>query len=149
DHPIIIGAALTMYLVEFVADKIPWFDSVWDAVHTVVRPLGGALIAVNAIGDASPASIALAAILGGTIAATPHGTKAATRAAANTSPEPFSNWLLSLAEDVIAIGISWVALNHPIIASAAAVVLLVAIVSTAWIIVRFVRRRYDRGAVAR
>jgi len=149
DHPIIIGAALTMYLVEFVADKIPWFDSVWDAVHTVVRPLGGALIAVNAIGDASPASIALAAILGGTIATTTHVTKAATRAAANTSPEPFSNWLLSLAEDVIAIGISWVALNHPIIASAAAVVLLVAIVSTAWIIVRFVRRRYDRGAVAR
>src|SRR5262249_10809495 len=72
DHPIVIGAALVMYLVEFVADKIPWFDSVWDAVHTVVRPIGGALVAVNAMGDASPTSLALAALLGGSIAAATH-----------------------------------------------------------------------------
>jgi Domain of unknown function (DUF4126) len=149
DHPIVIGVAIAMFLVEFVADKIPWFDSVWDAIHTVIRPIGGALIAVNAIGDASPASMALAALLGGTIATTTHVTKAATRAAANVSPEPFSNWLLSLAEDVIAIGISWVALHHPIVAAAVAMALLVAIVSTSWMIVRWARRRYERGTVAR
>lgn len=144
DHPLVIGLALAMYLVEFVADKIPWFDSVWDAVHTVVRPIGGALIAVNTIGAATPASTALAALLGGTVAMTTHVTKASTRAAVNVSPEPFSNWLLSLSEDVVAIGISYLALQHPLLASAAAVVLLVAIISSAWLIVRVVRRRVAR-----
>ena len=144
DHPIVIGAAVVMYLVEFVADKIPWFDSVWDAVHTVIRPIGGALIAVNAIGAATPASMALAALLGGTIAATTHVTKAATRAAANVSPEPFSNWFLSLAEDVIAIGISYVALQHPVAAAIAAIALFATIISFAWMIVRWARRRSAR-----
>jgi len=146
DHPVVIGAALAMYLVEFVADKIPWLDSVWDAVHTVVRPLGAALIAVNAMGHATPASIALAALLGGAVAMTTHVTKAATRVAANVSPEPFSNWFLSIAEDVIAISVSWVALNHPIVASIVAIVLLAAIVSAAWMIVRWARQRAGRSA---
>ena len=144
DHPVVIGLALAMYLVEFVADKIPWFDSVWDAIHTIVRPIGGALIAVNAIGDATPVSTALAALLGGAVAMTTHVTKASTRAAVNVSPEPFSNWFLSVAEDVIAVAISYVALQHPIIASVAAIALLVAIMSSAWLIVRFVRRRVAR-----
>jgi len=144
DHPVVIGLALAMYLVEFVADKIPWFDSVWDAIHTVVRPIGGALIAVNAIGDATPLSTALAALLGGAVAMTTHVTKASTRAAVNVSPEPFSNWLLSVTEDVIAVAISYVALQHPIVAAIAAIVLLVAIISSAWLIVRFVRRRVAR-----
>ena len=86
-------------VVEFVADKIPWLDSLWDAVHTLIRPVGGALIAVAALGDASPTMEGLVALLGGTLAAGTHFTKAGTRAAANTSPEPFSNWALSLAED--------------------------------------------------
>src|SRR5258705_2662653 len=64
DHPVVIGVALTMYLVEFIADKIPWFDSVWDAVHTVIRPLGGALVAGTALGDSSPAATALAGLVG-------------------------------------------------------------------------------------
>lgn len=144
DHPVIIGVALAMYLVEFVADKIPWFDSVWDAVHTVVRPIGGALVAVNAMGHASPVMTALAALLGGSIAMTTHVTKAGTRAAANTSPEPFSNWALSLAEDAIAVGISYVALQHPILACIVAVTLLVAIIAGASFIVRAVRRRVSR-----
>jgi len=130
-----------MYLVEFVADKIPWFDSVWDAIHTVVRPIGGALIAVNAMGASTPTSTALAALLGGTVAMTTHVTKASTRAAVNVSPEPFSNWFLSLSEDVIAIAVSFVALQHPIVASAVAIAVLVAIISTAWAIVRWARRR--------
>jgi hypothetical protein len=144
DHPVVIAAALTMYVVEFVADKIPWFDSLWDAVHTLVRPLGGALVAVTAMGDASPAATVLAGLLGGTIAMTTHLTKAGTRAAANTSPEPFSNWLLSLGEDVLAVGISYGALTHPIIALAIAVGLLVAIVACTSMIIRAVRRRFGR-----
>jgi hypothetical protein len=144
DHPVVIGLALAMYLVEFVADKIPWFDSIWDAIHTIVRPIGGALIAVNAMGGATPVSTALAALLGGTIAMTTHVTKAATRAAVNVSPEPFSNWFLSLSEDVIAVGISYLALQHPLVASVLAIALLVAIISSAWLIVRLVRQRAAR-----
>jgi hypothetical protein len=144
DNPIIITAALAMYLVEFVADKIPWFDSMWDAVHTVVRPLGGALVAVTALGEASPAANALVALLGGSIAMTTHLSKAGTRAAANTSPEPFSNWALSLGEDVLAVGLSYVALQHPMVALVVAVLLLAVIVFFASMIVRFVRRRFRR-----
>ena len=143
-HPAIIGIALAMFLVEFVADKIPWFDSVWDAVHTVVRPIGGALVAVNAMGHASPVMTALAALLGGSIAMTTHVTKAGTRAAVNTSPEPFSNWVLSLSEDAIAIGLSYFALQHPYAAAVIAVVLLVAMITLASYIVRWVRRRFAR-----
>jgi len=148
DHPIVIGIALAMYIVEFVADKVPWFDSVWDAIHTVVRPIGGAWIAVNALGPASPASTAIAALLGGGFAMTTHVTKASTRAAANVSPEPFSNWFLSLSEDVVAIGLSWIALGHPYAASAIALALLVLVMAFAWLIVRFVRRRAARTAAS-
>jgi Domain of unknown function (DUF4126) len=148
DHPAIIGTALVMYLVEFVADKIPWFDSVWDAIHTVVRPIGGALVAVNALGSASPLATTLAALLGGSIAMTTHVTKAGTRAAVNTSPEPFSNWLLSLSEDAIAIGLSYVALKHPYVAAAIAIVLLVLFIATASFIVGWVRRRFARRHAA-
>jgi len=144
DHPAIIGIALAMYLVEFVADKIPWFDSVWDAVHTVVRPIGGALVAVNAVGHASPVMTALAALLGGSIAMTTHVTKAGTRAAVNTSPEPFSNWVLSLSEDAVAIGLSYFALQHPYAAAIVAIVLLVAMITLASYIVGWVRRRFAR-----
>ena len=96
DNDVVIGVALVLYVIEFVADKIPWVDSIWDAVHTVIRPIGGAVIAVATLGDASPTIKGLAALLGGTLAAGTHLTKAGTRAAANTSPEPFSNWALSL-----------------------------------------------------
>src|SRR6185295_6553728 len=127
-----------------IADKIPWFDSVWDVIHTVVRPLGGALVAAIALGDASPAATALAGLVGGSIAMTTHVTKAGTRAAANTSPEPFSNWLLSLGEDVLAVGISYSAVQHPILALTIALVLLGIIGLFASLIVRFVRRRFRR-----
>src|SRR3954466_9544369 len=141
DDPLIIGAAIAMYLIEFVADKIPWVDSVWDAVHTVIRPVGGALVAVSALGDASPAMQAVAALFGGSVAMTSHLTKAGTRAAANTSPEPFSNWILSFGEDVLAVGITYGALSHPMIALTVALVLLVVIAASASIIIRAVRRR--------
>src|SRR4051794_9626344 len=79
DHPIVITVALAMYLVEFFADKIPWIDTLWDAVHTVIRPLGGALVAVTALGATSPAMTTMTALLGGSVAMTTHLTKAGTR----------------------------------------------------------------------
>ncbi len=117
---------------------MPWLDTAWDAVHTVIRPLGGALVAVTALGAATPATQAIAAALGGTVAMTTHLTKAGTRAVANTSPEPFTNWGLSLAEDVFVMGLTWFALQHPLAASVVAVVLLVAIVAAASFLVKAV-----------
>ena len=143
ENPWVIGIALAMYAIEFVADKVPWFDSVWDAVHTLIRPLGGAFIAMTAIGgDASPAATTIAALIGGSTALTTHLTKAGARAAANTSPEPFSNWLLSLGEDVVAVSISYVALTHPVLALTIAGTLLLLIVASASLIVRALRRRF-------
>jgi hypothetical protein len=145
DHPAVIVIALALFAIEFVADKIPWVDSVWDAVHTVIRPLGGALVAVAALGHASPGVQTAAALLGGSIALTTHLTKAGTRAAANTSPEPFSNWILSTGEDVLAVGLSYVATQHPLVAFAVAAALLVVIVAFASVLIRALRRRVRRA----
>ena len=120
----VIGTAIVLYLVEFFADKIPYFDSFWDLIHTAIRPLGGALIAVATLGDASPGVEGLVALLGGTVAAGSHLTKTSTRAVANTSPEPVSNWALSVAEDVFVVGLGYLALEHPIAALVVAGVLL-------------------------
>ena len=148
DNDWIIGAALVMYAVEFIADKIPWFDTVWDGVHTAIRPLGGALIAISTLGEASPEMTALVGLLGGTLAAGTHLTKAGTRAAANTSPEPFSNWILSLSEDVFVVSLGFVALKYPLVAAGVVLLAIVLmIVFAAWI-ARAVRRRWRRRAVA-
>jgi len=146
DNDIVIGVAVVLYIVEFVADKIPWVDSIWDAIHTVIRPVGGALVAVAALGDASPGVKGLIAILGGTVAAGSHLTKAGTRAAANTSPEPFSNWILSLSGDAFVIGLSALALTHPIAAALVVIASLVLIAMFAAWIVRAVRRRWGAPA---
>ena len=142
----IIIAAIVMYLIEFFADKIPYFDSLWDAIHTAIRPVGGAVIAVTTLGHASPGMQAMAALLGGTIAAGSHLTKTSTRAAANTSPEPFSNWILSLGEDVFAIGLGYTALTHPVLALAIAIVVLSLIAIFAVTILRLVRKWFARRA---
>ena len=148
DNDWIIGAALVMYAVEFIADKIPWFDTVWDGVHTAIRPLGGALIAISTLGDASPEMKTLIGLLGGTLAAGTHLTKAGTRAAANTSPEPFSNWILSLSEDVFVVSLGFLALKYPLIAAAVVLVAVVLMIVFATWIARAVRRRQRRRAVA-
>lgn len=127
DNPWIIGAAGVLYVVEFIADKIPWVDSIWDSVHTLVRPVGGAVIAVATLGEQSPAMQGGIALLGGIVAASSHATKAGTRVAANASPEPFSNWFLSLAEDAFVIGLSFLTLKFPLLALAASVTILVLI----------------------
>ena len=126
-HPFVLMAAGLMFLVEFVADKIPGVDTVWDGIQTFIRiPAGAALAAAVFGGLDSAAWTTAAAILGGTLAATSHFTKAGARAAANTSPEPFSNVALSVAEDVAVGGLMWLVLTYPWVA-AAIVGLLVAL----------------------
>jgi hypothetical protein len=148
NNPVIIGTALVLYLVEFFADKIPYVDTLWDMLHTAIRPLGGALIAVTTLGDASPGVEGLVALLGGTVAAGSHLTKTSTRAVANTSPEPASNWALSFGEDVFVVGLGYLALAHPIAALLVSGVLLIVIVVFAAVIVRTVRRWFSRRRVA-
>jgi hypothetical protein len=146
DNPWIIGAAGVLYAVEFVADKIPWVDSIWDSVHTLIRPVGAAAIAVASIGEQSPTVTGLIALLGGTIAAGSHATKAGTRVVANTSPEPFSNWFLSLGEDAFVIGLSFIALKFPLLALGVSIVIVIVIALTArslWKWFRKMRFRQD------
>lgn len=141
DNDWIIGAAAVLYVIEFVADKVPWIDSIWDAVHTLIRPVGGALIAVASLGDANPVLTGLVALLGGTVAASSHATKAGTRVAANASPEPFTNWFLSLAEDAFVIGLSFLTLKYPLVALGVSSVIVLLIVLTARSVWRWLRRR--------
>lgn len=131
----VIGAALILYVVEFVADKIPWFDSIWDSIHTVIRPIGGAVVAIATLGDASPGFQTVIAVAGGLIAAGSHLTKASARVAANASPEPFSNWILSLFEDVFVLGLGLLALKYPVAAFVVtALILLVIVLMLRWIV---------------
>jgi hypothetical protein len=103
-NPWIIGIAGILYLLEFFADKIPWMDSIWDAIHTVIRPIGGALLAIQVLGHPSPAFTVIVALLAGGTSLIAHTAKAATRLATNTSPEPVTNIGLSLAEDAAVLG---------------------------------------------
>lgn len=144
NHDVVIGTAVVMYLIEFFADKIPYVDTIWDVVHTAIRPIGGAFIAVTTLGEASPAAEALVALLGGTVAAGTHLTKTSSRAAANASPEPFSNWLLSLGEDLFVVGLGYLALKYPVAALVVAGTLLVLIAVFAAVIIRTVRRWFTR-----
>lgn len=141
----IIAIALVMYVIEFFADKIPWVDTIWDGIHTIVRPLGGALIAVATLGHASAVTTTLIGLLGGAVAATSHASKASTRAVANASPEPFSNWILSLAEDAFVVGLGLLSLKYPLIAFGVTIVLIIAIVLFLRMLIRFLRRRFGRA----
>ncbi len=116
-HPLVIAAALFMTVVEFFADKIPFVDSAWDSVHTFIRPVGGALIAYMGLSDAAPALQLSSAIMGGTLAMDTHLTKATTRAAINTSPEPFTNSIASFTEDGLVVAVLWLVIRHPVIAA--------------------------------
>jgi hypothetical protein len=142
DNDFIIATAIGLYVIEFIADKIPWFDSVWDTIHTVIRPLGGALIAVTTLGEASPTTEVLIGLMGGTLAAGTHFSKAGTRALANTSPEPFSNWILSLSEDGFVVMLGLIALKYPVIAAVVVALGVVVIAMFAAILVRAIRRRW-------
>ncbi len=112
-NPLVLFAAGAMYVVEFFADKVPGVDTGWDVIHTFIRIPAGAMMAAGAVGPVDPAVAIAAGILGGGISAATHATKAGSRAVINTSPEPFSNWTASIAEDVAVIGGLWTALHHP------------------------------------
>jgi hypothetical protein len=112
-HPAVLGAAGFMTTVELFADKLPWLDSAWDAVHTFIRIPAGAALAAAVFGDSGTAVAVAAALLGGSLTATTHFAKSGTRAAVNTSPEPFSNVAVSLTEDVMVVGGTWLATTYP------------------------------------
>ena len=144
DNDFIIATAIGLYFIEFIADKVPWFDTVWDTIHTAVRPVGGAIIAVTTLGEASPTTEVLIGLLGGTLAAGTHFSKAGTRAMANTSPEPFSNWILSLGEDAFVVTLGLIALKFPLIAALIVLLGVILIAMFAAILIRAIRRRRNR-----
>lgn len=113
--PLVIFAAGAMYLVEFFADKVPGVDTGWDTLHTFIRIPAGAMLAAGAVGDVSPALEIAAGIMGGTMAGASHLTKASTRVLINTSPEPFTNWVASISEDLMVLGGLWAMFNHPLL----------------------------------
>jgi hypothetical protein len=140
-HPWVLGATATMFVIEFIADKVPGVDSIWDAIQTFIRIPAGAALAAGVMGGLDSAAwTTVAAILGGSLAATSHFTKAGTRAAANTSPEPFSNLGLSMLEDVGTAGLLWLVLTHPLIALALVIVLVLLALWLLPKLIRFVMR---------
>jgi uncharacterized membrane protein len=145
DNSWVIGIAAVLYVIEFFADKIPWVDTMWDTVHTFVRPVGGALIAVAALGEATPTVEGLVALLGGAVAAGSHATKAGTRVAANASPEPFSNWVLSILEDIFVVGLGLITLKFPLLALGISAVILLMMILAARLIWQLLRRPSATG----
>ncbi len=146
-HPALMAVAGALFLIEFGADKIPGFDSVWDAFQTFIRIPGGALLAAAAVADHSAALALAAALLGGTLAAGAHFTKAGGRVLINASPEPFSNWTASLTEDALAAGMVWLAFKHPL---ALLVILILLVALMIWLLPRLWRgvRRVITAATA-
>lgn len=132
----VIGVAGAFYLIEFVADKIPAVDSAWDAIHTFIRVPAGAILAATAVAEFDPAVKMAALLVGGSLALGSHGTKAATRLAANTSPEPFSNIGLSLIEDVFAIGSAILLAFYPVLIL---VLIVIFVIVALWIVPKIVR----------
>jgi hypothetical protein len=131
-HPVVLGVAVVLFLIEFIADKIPYVDTAWDAVHTFIRPPAAAVLSYSAFGHVPEEWKVGAALLAGGVALTSHGAKATTRAAANTSPEPVSNWTLSVLEDGLAVFLTWMAATHPVITAAFVVVLVIIAVLVIW-----------------
>ena len=147
-NPWVIGVASVGALAELLADKVMWLDSLWDGVHTFIRPVGGALLALAIVDASDPAWQVVALLLGGGAALLGHGTKSGTRALVNTSPEPFSNIAVSTIEDVVTFGALWLALAYPGLALIAAVVLLAlctVVVVASWRALARVRRWMSSG----
>ena len=145
-HPLVLGVALALYAVEFLADKVPYIDSVWQAIHTFIRPPAAALLAFSVTAAASEPWRWAAALLAGGIALTSHGTKASARAAANLSPEPLSNWALSFGEDLLAVWLTWFATTHPQLAVAVVIMLLVISLFLLYHLFHFLRRTLQKLA---
>jgi hypothetical protein len=142
--PLVMTAAGFMYCVEFFADKVPGVDTGWDTLHSFIRIPAGAMLAAGAVGDVTPAVELSAALLGGSLAAGSHATKAGSRLLINTSPEPVSNWAASIGEDLLVIGGLWTALHHPVlflIALLAFIVLMIWLLPRLWRLLKSVFRR--------
>jgi len=137
--PVLI-AATVLYGVEFLADKIPWIDSVWDGIHSVIRPAAGALLAYGVVGNVDPQWQVIATLVGGGVALASHSAKASTRAVANVSPEPVSNWALSLAEDGLSFVLVWLTAAHPIVALVLTLLLVTIAALIIWKVSRLLRR---------
>ena len=137
--PVMLGASGLMLVVEFFADKIPGIDTLWDLIHTVVRIPAGAALAAAVFGADQSSWAMAAALMGGTLAATSHVAKATTRAALNTSPEPFSNLAMSLLGDSVVPASLWLSWAHPALFFAALAVALVVMIGLIWVLARFLR----------
>ncbi|HEX9788913.1 MAG TPA: DUF4126 domain-containing protein [Candidatus Binatia bacterium] len=135
-HPGVIAIACVMYVIEFFADKVPFVDTGWDALHTFIRVPAGAILAAQSLGDLNPALELMALLAGGSVALVAHGTKATARLAINASPEPFSNWFASVTEDVAVFGGIWLMFNHPIVML---VLLLIFLAAVAWLVPKIYR----------
>jgi len=135
-HPGVIAIACIMYFIEFFADKVPYLDTGWDALHTFIRVPAGELLAAGSLGDMNPALELMALLAGGSIALIAHGTKATTRLAINASPEPFSNWAASVTEDLTVFGSLWLMFNHPIVMI---ILVLVFLAAVAWLVPKIYR----------
>jgi hypothetical protein len=140
----VIGVSGAMFALEFVADKIPGFDLIWNALHTFIRLPVAALLAYQASSHLSPEMKLLAALAGAAIALVAHGSKTAVRAAVTASPEPFSNIALSTSEDAVAVGITWLTTRHPWTAATIAAVLIVCAIFAARWILRSLRRGWNK-----
>lgn len=146
ENPWVMGIAALGALAEFFADKVMWLDSAWDTVHTLIRPVGGALLALAIVDPSDPAAQVIAFMLGGGASFLAHGGKASARAVVNTSPEPVSNLVTSGAEDVATVGFLYVAYEYPTAAAGVASVLLVLTLGLLWIASRVVKRVFFRAS---
>lgn len=144
ENPWVMGIAAIGALAEFFADKVMWLDSAWDTVHTLVRPVGGALLALAIVDPADPTTQMLAFLLGGGASFLAHGGKASARAVVNTSPEPVSNAVVSSAEDVATVGLLWLAYEYPVIAGGIALFLFVLTIATLWMAHKIIKRIFFR-----
>ena len=143
-HPAMLAGSGFMLFVEFFADKIPGLDSLWDLIHTAIRIPAGAALAASVFGADHATAAALAALLGGTLAATSHVAKATTRAAVNTSPEPFSNIGMSLLGDLAVPSMLWLAFEHPVLAIVGVAVAFVGMLILVWVLSKFLARVWAR-----
>ena len=144
-HPVLLGTSGFMLFVEFFADKIPVVDSLWDMVNSVVRIPAGAALAAGVFGADSGALALAAALLGGTLAATSQAAKTTTRAAINSSPEPFSNLVMSLVEDGLVVGAVWLATNHPVAFGVLLLITVVLMWGVTWMLFKFLRAVFHRA----
>ena len=145
-NPWVLGASAVGLVAEFFADKIAWLDSIWDAVHTAIRPIGGALLALAIVDASDPTWQVISLLLGGGAALASHGAKAGTRAVINASPEPFSNVAVSTGEDVVSGGLLFLALSHPELSIAVALFLVAAAIGLIVVVRRVLTRLFAVAA---